>query len=508
MAFTALFRPGPMMPEKTINDAGEVINGPSILDHYIERRHNREPVDVWHPSLEEVYRDTYGMPIYQESLMSTARILAGFTPEEADLMRVAIGKKLKDKYAAILVKFIEGCVKQGHDKKWAEGIAQRLEGSGRYNWSSSHACVYGLIIYVMSYLEAHHPVAYYTAILNSAIDDSKKLPILLSSIAQHGVKILPPHINKSETSFVTDGKDIYMGIQSVHGIGPIATAAIIQERATNGPFASFVDFCRRCPPKDANSAVKAKLVEARAFDWDTSWTAKDKLENLSNLVKVFKKTPNASDIDIMLKCVITGEEYDDVKLLHKEHETLRCYITNHPVSLVSVAIPHIDSMVPIIGVAQFDECEVNNRYIILGLVTSIETKLTKYNKPFVAIKIQDQFASMTFRLFQDGLVKYAQTNIASGHLVMVSGITVHNRFDQEKLDINIDQISQISNGLPITALVLPNTDPYYNNLGINSVSLIGDRVLGNFNTQHLMPFQTLPSYISSLRGAKMVISNG
>ncbi|WP_217924764.1 DNA polymerase III subunit alpha [Miltoncostaea oceani] len=262
IALVALYRPGPM----------------EYIPTYAARKHGQEEVTFLDPRLESIIGMTYGVAVYQEQLMLTARQLGGFTPGQADTLRKAIGKKDKDLMATLKPAFVAGCVANGVRKADAEQLWSDNEKAGDYSFNKAHAAAYGLLAYSTAYLKCNHPAAYMAALMSLNASTKDKVPFFITEARRMGLKVLPPDLNRSLRDFAVmeaEGADpagdpvkrfeILFGLQAIKGVGDNVIRAIRTERETRGPYRSLPDLIRRLP--DLNKTVLERLVLAGALDF-------------------------------------------------------------------------------------------------------------------------------------------------------------------------------------------------------------------------------------------------
>jgi DNA polymerase-3 subunit alpha len=241
IAWGALYRPGPL-------ESG-------IAQSYIERKHGREKVVYDHPSLETVLGDTFGLPIYQEQLMQMAQVLAKFSLSEADQLRYAIGKKVKEMMAEMRGMFVDGCVKNGLDKKMAVKVFEDIEKFSRYGFNKSHSTAYALISYWTAYLKANYPAHYMAALLSSVTSNIDKIADYIGHCKELDIIVKPPDINESQVNFYPqDDEHITFGLSAVKNVGVSAVEASLDARA-DGSFEDYFDFCERIDPSKVNREV-------------------------------------------------------------------------------------------------------------------------------------------------------------------------------------------------------------------------------------------------------------
>ncbi|MBI5784342.1 MAG: DNA polymerase III subunit alpha [Rhodocyclales bacterium] len=251
IALNALYRPGPME------------NIPS----FIARKHKRERVAYPHPNMEKVLANTYGIMIYQEQVMQTAQVIAGYSLGGADLLRRAMGKKKKEEMDEQRAVFVAGAGQQGIGAPLANEIFDTMEKFAGYGFNKSHAAAYSLVAYQTAWLKQHHPSAFVAATLSSEMANTDKVQFFYNDAKENGIVFLPPDINLGGVRFQpTDGKTIRYGLGAIKGTGESALGVILKARSEGGPFTDLFDFCRRVDKRVVNRRVVEALIRAGAFD--------------------------------------------------------------------------------------------------------------------------------------------------------------------------------------------------------------------------------------------------
>jgi DNA polymerase-3 subunit alpha len=256
-AINALYRPGPL--------------GSGMVDDFIERKHGRKESVYEVPALEPILRDTYGVILYQEQVMQIARELAGYSLGQADLLRRAMGKKKPEEMAKHREIFVKGATGKGLEAKKAESIFDLMAKFAEYGFNKSHSAAYGVLTYQTAYLKTHHQAEFMAALMTTEMDNTDKLTKYISDASAHGLKVLPPDVNKSSKKFsverLDDGKRaIRFGLEAIKGVGGIAVDTILEARSSAGPFPSVLEFCRRVSTRKANKKVMEALTLCGAFD--------------------------------------------------------------------------------------------------------------------------------------------------------------------------------------------------------------------------------------------------
>ena len=251
IALNALYRPGPM----------------DFIPNFVNRKHGRERVVYPHPSLEKVLGNTYGIMVYQEQVMQTAQVVAGYSLGGADLLRRAMGKKKKEEMDQQRAVFVEGAGANNIGEGQANEIFDVMEKFAGYGFNKSHAAAYSLVAYQTGWLKRHHPAAFAAATLSSEMANTDKVQFFYKDAIDNGLVFLPPDINHSGIRFrPVDGKTIRYGLGAIKGTGESALSVIIKARTEGGAFRDLFDFCRRIDKRVVNRRVVEALIRAGAFD--------------------------------------------------------------------------------------------------------------------------------------------------------------------------------------------------------------------------------------------------
>jgi DNA polymerase-3 subunit alpha len=250
IAIVALYRPGPM----------------DNIDSYVNRKHGREGIESLHRMIEPILKETYGVIIYQEQVMQIAQVLSGFSLGEADLLRRAMGKKIKKEMAAQKERFVEGAVANGVDRSRAEYIFELVAKFAGYGFNKSHAAAYALIAYQTAYLKANHPTEFIAASMTLDMGNADKLNGFAQEARRLGLRIEPPSVNHSEVGFVPSDGAIRYSLAAVKNVGRHAVEHLCEERAARGPFRDVSDFARRINPRLLNKRALETMAAAGALD--------------------------------------------------------------------------------------------------------------------------------------------------------------------------------------------------------------------------------------------------
>ncbi|HEV2079509.1 MAG TPA: DNA polymerase III subunit alpha [Allosphingosinicella sp.] len=254
IALVSLYRPGPM----------------DNIPIFGARKNGREPIQYPHPLLEDVLKETYGIFVYQEQVMEAARVLAGYSLGEADLLRRAMGKKIKSEMDAQRERFVTGCAANAIERPKANELFDLIDKFAGYGFNKSHAAAYALVAYQTAWLKAHHPVEFYAASMCFDMGQTDKLSIFVDDMRRLEVACLPPSVNASEAEFAVEviegGHAVRYALGALKGVGEKAMEQLIEERGANGPFKSLDDFADRVDPRLLNRRQIESLAGGGAFD--------------------------------------------------------------------------------------------------------------------------------------------------------------------------------------------------------------------------------------------------
>jgi DNA polymerase-3 subunit alpha len=329
IALVSLFRPGPM----------------DLIPDFVERKHGRAEVVYPHPLLEPVLAPTYGVVVYQEQVMQTAQILAGYSLGGADLLRRAMGKKKPEEMAKERAKFEAGALEHhGLPAKESGPIFDLLEKFAGYGFNKSHAAAYALVSYQTAWLKAHHPAEFMAAVLSSDMDNTDKVVGFLDEARTMGLEVLPPDVNASAYMFEAKADDtVRYGLGAVKGVGRGACEAIVAAREDGGTFADLLDFCKRVDSTRLTKRALEALVNAGALDA----LGRNRASLMLQLPEVLKATDQlarereAGQVSLFgggggeapalqLELPETGD-WPLLQRLQGERETLGHYLSGHPI---------------------------------------------------------------------------------------------------------------------------------------------------------------------------------
>ena len=253
-ALISLYRPGPM----------------EMIDTYIDRKFGRQAVDCLHPSLTEVLTETYGVIIYQEQVMKIAQVLAGYSLGEADLLRRAMGKKMKEEMDFQRARFVAGASERGVSEEQSGGIFDLVAKFAGYGFNKSHAAAYALISFQTGWLKATHPVEFMAASMSLDLSNTDKLAVFYQDCRRFDVPVKAPDVNRSSADFDVawddDAGAVLYALGAIRNVGLEAMKHLVEVRETGGRFTDIFDFLERVDPRSVNKRALENLARAGAFD--------------------------------------------------------------------------------------------------------------------------------------------------------------------------------------------------------------------------------------------------
>ena len=434
VAILALFRPGPL-------DSG-------MTAQFVRRKNGQEPIDYLHPALQPVLKETYGVMVYQEQVIEAARVLAGFTLGQADLLRRAIGKKIPEEMAEQRDKFIEGCRARGIDSDKAEEIFEKIDYFSGYGFNKSHSAAYGMIAYQTAYLKANHPVEFMAALLSSDMDNTDKVVNFIAECRDVGVEVLPPDVNKSGRDFTIDGGAVRFGLNAVKNVGANALEVILAARAEEpeGRFADLAAFVRSVDFHRVNKRVLEGLVKCGGFDSLEPDRAR-LLAGLDELVALGLHLRNEqAEEQSDLFALLSEEESAKVALrvelpeadplpprqrLKLEKEALGFYLSGHPLDPYR---PELDKLAVSSGRLREREFADGAKVTVAGVVAHLRVTLTRKSEKMAICRLEDLRGSIevvvfsrTFAEAGDLLKSDEPLRISGSVRVSEEGISVEGR---------------------------------------------------------------------------------
>jgi DNA polymerase-3 subunit alpha len=409
IALNALYRPGPM----------------DFIPNFINRKHGRERVVYPHPSMEKVLANTYGIMVYQEQVMQTAQVVAGYSLGGADLLRRAMGKKKAEEMAEQRAIFVKGAADNNIEAVKANEIFDTMEKFAGYGFNKSHAAAYSLVAYHTAWLKRHHPAAFMAATLSSEMADTDKVQFFFNDAKDNGIVFLPPDINSGFVRFrPVDAKTVRYGLGAIKGSGEAALNIILKARDgdNGGPFIDLFDFCRRVDKRTVNRRVIEALIRAGAFDSIDDHRAK----LLASVGKALEAADQAERhahqsglFDAPDGAVLQETHYVEVprwnerEQLLNEKQALGFFLSGHPYNAYAQELKTFVRR-------RLGELEPQREPLLLaGVVLGMRTQMTRRGKMAI-ITLDDASAQVDVSVFNE-LWDAERGKIKEDELLLVEG---------------------------------------------------------------------------------------
>ncbi|GIL21256.1 MAG: DNA-directed DNA polymerase [Candidatus Jettenia caeni] len=419
-AINALYRPGPM----------------AMIPEFAKRKHGEAPVEFLIEDTKEILQETYGIIVYQEQVMGIASKVAGYSLGEADMLRRAMGKKIKEEMDQHRLRFLKGAKERGHDEKKSEELFELMYKFADYGFNKSHAAAYCVVAAQTAWLKHYYPSEFYAALLSTELSDTDKIVQYVKDAQKHHIQVLPPHINHSEFHFTVKGDDIYYGLGAIKGVGEAAISVIIEarEQKPDRKFESIVDFFDSVDLRKVNKKVIESLIKAGAFDGFGAHRAQlmngyhkfvDRAEVLRKdremgQVSLFDLGPS-TESEVILEQV---KPWNRSLSLSSEKEVLGFYLSDHPLNgfenlarvwstgtiseLPQILEEHKKKLSLDTSKQKYDPRNRDGnkkRVVVSGIITEMRELITKKGTRMAFAKLEDLTGSCELVIFPDSYSK-------------------------------------------------------------------------------------------------------
>ena len=421
IAMNALYRPGPM----------------DYIPSFVARKRGEEPITYDLPAMEEFLKETYGVTVYQEQVMLISQKVAGFSKGKADKLRKAMGKKKIDILQSLYGEFIEGGKKNGHPEDVLKKIWKDWEKFASYAFNKSHATCYAWVSYQTGWLKAHYPSEFQAANLSMNKNNMTEIQAIMADCKKHHIRVLNPDVNESESNFtVNKNGDIRFGMGGMKGFGANIVDAIVQERTEHGLFEDIYDFCVRMSGVVNRKSMEA-LVNSGAFDSfgisrsQYFLAGKNGLQYLDDLMSYGQVTRQNAEDDAASLFGDAEElkiekpeppaltiEPDILEVLQREKDVVGMYLSDHPLKKYEFELENFTNCkMAELGdmIADCDKNRQTAQVALAGLVTSVETKISRNGKPFAKVNVEDFSGIYEFAFFgkdYENFMNYLQEHTA------------------------------------------------------------------------------------------------
>lgn len=390
----ALYRPGPL--------------GSGMVEDFIKGSHGEKEITYLHPLLEPILKDTYGVILYQEQVMQIASVMGGFSLGQADLLRRAMGKKKESVLKAQREDFLAGTRKNGIADDIANKVFDLMVYFAGYGFNKSHSAAYAFIAWQTAYLKAHYRPEFMAATMTSFISDIRKISYYIDECRRHGVKVLAPDVNASESTFSVENGAIRFGLSAVKSMSEASIEAIVRSRRSGGPFASLEDFCSRVDYHIVNKKIVENLIKGGAMDSfglrrsqlmavveaAMSIGAQKQKDDACGQMGLFDDGAGSPAMALTYPDV---PEYPLELRLALEKEFDGFYFSGHPLEKYAAAM---ETMVPLSVLYDEEQGQYDGKAVSVGgMVTDLRQVTTKRSEQMAILTIEDFTAAATVVVF-------------------------------------------------------------------------------------------------------------
>ena len=402
IAMNALYRPGPM----------------KNIDDFISRKAGKKKIKYPHSSMQPILEETYGIIVYQEQVMQIAHEIAGFSLAEADIMRRAMGKKIKKLMDELKVKFVEGAKKKNNiSSTKAESIYELIEKFAQYGFNKSHSTAYAYVAYQTAWLKAHYPAEFMSANLTSEMSNMDRVVILINECRKLKIDVDPPDINVSDINFrPVNNKTISFGLNAIKNVGAKALEQIIEARNEYGKFDTIFDFTSNVNLKSVNRKVLESLNMAGALD-ALEGNRLQKHNSIDTALKygqTIQQNKSRNQVDLfgsdnlgspdlsIVPQLNQSEEWAENTLLENEKEVLGIYLSGHPL------LKYADELEEFSNYDFTDKVVANNEKTVRigGSISELKMHFDRKNNQMAFFKLECLGGQVEILTFSDTFSKY------------------------------------------------------------------------------------------------------
>ncbi len=446
IAMNALYRPGPI----------------DQIPHFIARKNGQEEIDCYHPDLEQVLGETYGVIVYQEQVMKLAQILGGYTLGGADNIRRIMAKKMPDKMAKLEPEFFEKCINKGYDKAMIQKVWNAVLPFCGYAFNKSHAAAYAYVAYQTAYLKAHYGPEYMAASMTSKMGKTEDIVTIILECKRLNISVLAPNINESMGEFVANKEgQILFGLAGIRNVGLAVVEDIIAERERRGKFKDIFDFCKRVAEfqgeqKEKRAPMNKRLIEslimAGALD-EFPGSRPVLLATVDRAMEVASRYQEDKDrgqmslfdmgggepsMDSSAEVLEEAEEWSSMEMLNKERDVVGMFLSAHP---LDEFCPELQGFTT----CSLDEEDLSSHeggtVIVGGVVTKLRSIETKRGDTIGAGAIQDFHGDLELFFKKDLWEKFRDT-VAIDDRVLVKGALEHQRMG-DGMQLVVEEVIQL-----------------------------------------------------------------
>jgi len=504
IALVALYRPGPMENIPTYN----------------ARKNGEEEIASIHPKIDHLIKETQGVIVYQEQVMQIAQVLSGYSLGEADLLRRAMGKKIREEMDKQRVRFVDGAIEGGVDKAQANMIFDLLAKFADYGFNKSHAAAYAIVSYQTAYMKAHYPVEFIAASMTYDMSNTDKLNDFRREANRLGIEVVPPSVMTSFRPFEVGEKQIFYSLAAIKGVGEAAVDHIVDVRAEK-PFESLEDFCERVDPRIVNRRVLESLINAGAMDcFGRERPAMSAgMDRIMGFAQRTQENAASGQSDIF---GLSGAPKETLilpqaapwlpsEMLHREFQAVGFYLSAHPLDEYRDVL----NRMRVQSWADFSAAVKRgaNAGRLAGTVTARQERKTRTGNKMGIVQLSDASGQFEAVLFSEGLAQYRDL-LESGKSVVIT-VQAENRPEGIGLRIQTvqsleDEACRMQKALRLylrSADAVRHIAPHFNTRGDGQVSLIVIKDNGQREVEIELPhrYRVSPQIASAMKAIQGVV---
>ena len=438
IAVVALYRPGPM----------------DNIPRYIACKHGQEQPDYLHPALEGILKETFGIMIYQEQVMQIAQELSGYSLGSADLLRRAMGKKIKEEMDAQRKAFVDGAAARGVAEATASQIFDQVAKFAGYGFNKSHAAAYALVAYQTAWLKANYPVEFFAASMTLDMGNTDKLNVFRQELGRLDVKLLPPDVNRSRAIFsvevAPDGsRAIRYALAAVRNVGHGAVETLVRERDANGRFRDLSDLSGRLDARALNKRQLENLVCAGALD-GLNRNRRQTFEAIESILRQANAAASERDsAQVNLFGALDGggrpsltlpaaADWPIMERLHKEFEAIGFYLSAHPLDAYGASLGRLE-VVRYGDLPRWLAGRTGNRAKLAGIVLGRQERTSAKGNRFAFVQLSDTSGMFEALVFSDTLATTREL-LEPGRIVLI-GADV--RIEEDSLRLTVQTVQAL-----------------------------------------------------------------
>ena len=434
VALVALYRPGPM----------------DDIPRYLACKHGEESVTYLHPALEAILGPTYGVMVYQEQVMKIAQVLGGYSLGAADLLRRAMGKKIKSEMDAQRAQFVNGAIKGGVSEEIAHQLFDLMAKFAGYGFNKSHAAPYALLTYQTAYLKANHPREFFAATMTCALNNTDKLMIYHQDFQKYQMPLLPPSVNDSDVFFSVEGTGVRYALAAIKNVGEGAMTQLVHERQTRGPFKNLTDFASRMDPRTLNKRQLENLIAAGALDClintSVSFTRRQLYEGIDSVLRYAHQVQSQAQSQqrsLFGTIAATQEElvvppipeWDPLEKLQNEFNALGFFLSSHPLDIFEASLEKLG----IISSHLLLDQKNGTLLRMAGIILEIHQRVAKSGQKYAFIQLSDNKGVYEVAIFSEAYREHFPKLLVGKPLLL----SVSYKKEEESYRLIVQDVSEL-----------------------------------------------------------------